>query len=81
MSNSYNRFLLVKCLVLGAFTFPTPFLMFFYVFDLTPQLDWFARCMVTLFLLFAGGIVGVMAFHKDHSIDAMKDWLPSSGRK
>ena len=78
MSEARNRFILIKCIVMGAFSFPTPFLIFFYVFNLTPTLDWFERTMVALFLLFAGGLVGTMAFHKDRTISAMKDWFPSS---
>jgi len=74
---AHNRFILIKCIVTGAFSFPTPFLIFFYVFNMTPSLDWFARAMIVLFLLFAGGLVGMFAFHKDRTIDAMKDWLPS----
>jgi hypothetical protein len=72
-----NRFLLMKCMALGALSFPTPFLMAFYTFDLFPEAPLFWRAMTVIFLLLSGGLIGVSAFYKDAAIKAMKDWFPS----
>ena len=73
-----NKFLLMKCISLGALSFPTPFLVFFYVLNMFPDADLFARLITVIFLLLSGGLIGVTSYYKDTSIEAMKDWFPSS---
>lgn len=73
-----NRILLAKCIVLGAFTFPTPFLIFLYVFNIGPNTDDYAnRFSLVLFLFLAGGIIGLGGYYKDAAIHSLKDWFPS----
>lgn len=72
-----NRFLLMKCIALGALSFPTPFLVAFYTLDLFPEAPLFQRAITVVFLLLSGGLIGISAFYKDAAIEAMKDWFPS----
>lgn len=72
-----NKFLLMKCIALGALSFPTPFLVIFYTFDLFPETDFFMRMIAVIFLMLSGGMIGVTAYYKDSAIEAMKDWFPS----
>jgi hypothetical protein len=71
-----NTFLLIKCIALGAFTFPTPFLLVFYVSGAIPERP-FDRFIISIFLILAGGMVGVVAYYKDHAIHTLKEWFPS----
>ncbi len=71
-----NKFLLIKCISLGAFTFPTPFLIFLYAFDVGAH-ELIMRIWIVLFLLLSGGIVGVVAYYRDPNLDPLKEWFPS----
>jgi hypothetical protein len=73
-----NKFLLIKCMVLGALSFPTPFLIYFYVFGIYPTPnDYFARFFVVIFLILSGGLVGTVYYYRDSAMDTIKDWFPS----
>jgi hypothetical protein len=73
-----NRFLLVKCITLGAFTFPTPFLVLFYLNMIYPEPnDYIARFIVVIFLILSGGLIGVVFYYRDSAMAAIKDWFPS----
>ncbi len=73
----HNKFLLIKCIVLGGLCFPAPFFMIFYLYSWSPP-DFRDRFLLVLFLILCGGMLGVVAYYKDAAISAMKDWLPSS---
>jgi hypothetical protein len=73
-----NRFLLLKCIAMGALSFPTPFFICFFLAgidpgDLTPD----HRFLVTTILLLSGALVGLASFYKDSAVAALKDWYPS----
>lgn len=72
---------MIKCLCLGALSFPTPFLMYFYIFEISPSPnDHLARGMVVLFLILSGGMFGTLFYYKDSAIEGLKDWFPSKRR-
>jgi hypothetical protein len=74
-----NRFLLVKCIVLGAFTFPTPFLIYFFLVGVNAgELPQSHRFLFITTLLLSGALVGVASYYKDSAISALKDWYPSA---
>jgi len=73
-----NRFLLLKCITMGALSFPTPFFIYFFIagldpFDLNPS----NRFLLVSTLLLSGAIVGVASYYKDTAVAALKDWYPS----
>jgi hypothetical protein len=73
-----NRFLLAKCIATGAFTFPTPFLICFYLAGVNAgQVEYRSRLLLILILLLAGALVGVAFYYKDSALTAIKDWYPS----
>jgi hypothetical protein len=75
-----NRFLLLKCIALGALCFPTPFLMFFFIMGIDPdEISYQSRFLLICVLLLAGGLVGVGSFYKDSALARLKDWYPSEG--
>jgi hypothetical protein len=74
-----NRFLLTKCITIGAFTFPTPFLIYFFLVgvnagDVSPT----ERFLLIITLLLSGALIGMASYYKDSAIAALKDWYPSS---
>jgi hypothetical protein len=71
-----NKFLLMKCMTLGALSFPSPVLMFLFYFGLVPSNDE-NRFIILILLLLSGCIVGTAAYYKDRTIVALKDWFPS----
>jgi hypothetical protein len=75
-----NKFLLMKCMALGAFSFPCPVLIFLFLFNLNP-IDETNRAVIVILLLLSGSIVGMTAFYKDKTIIALKDWVPSESRR
>jgi hypothetical protein len=71
-----NRFLLLKCIALGALSFPTPFFICFFLFGINPG-DLDHRFLVTTILLLSGALIGLASFYKDSAVAALKDWYPS----
>jgi hypothetical protein len=71
-----NRFLLLKCIALGALSFPTPFFICFFLFGVNPG-DLEHRFLVALILLLGGALIGLASFYKDSAVAALKDWYPS----
>ena len=73
-----NRFLLIKCICLGAFSFPTPFFIYFFFTDVDPNtITYENKFLLISLLLLSGGLVGVAAYSKDSAVAALKDWYPS----
>ena len=73
-----NRFLLTKCITMGAFTFPTPFLIYFFLAGVNAgQITPSNRFLVISTLLLSGAVIGLAAYYKDSAISALKDWYPS----
>jgi len=73
-----NRFLLLKCIAMGALSFPTPFFIYFFLAGLDPfALNFSNRFLLISILLLGGGLVGVASFYKDSAVAALKDWYPS----
>jgi len=73
-----NRFLLIKCITMGALSFPTPFFIYFFLssVDLN-EISYGNRFLVTMMLLLSGALIGVVFFYKDSALAALKDWYPS----
>jgi hypothetical protein len=73
-----NRFLLAKCIATGAFSFPTPFLIYFFLTGINAgEVTYLNRLLLILILLLAGALVGVAFYYKDSALTALKDWYPS----
>jgi hypothetical protein len=73
-----NRFLLAKCIAMGAFTFPTPFLIYFFLSGINPgEAPYLHRLVLILILLLGGALIGVAFYYKDSALTALKDWYPS----
>ena len=73
-----NRFLLIKCITMGALSFPTPFFIYFFLMNVDP--DSFNngnKFLLIAVLLLGGALVGVGSYYKDSAIMALKDWYPS----
>ena len=73
-----NRFLLFKCITMGAFSFPTPFLICFFLGginagDFSPD----TRFLIIVLLLLSGSVIGLASYYKDAAISVLKDWYPS----
>ena len=73
-----NRFLLLKCISIGAFSFPTPFLIYFFLGgvdagEFSPE----ARFLMIVLLLLSGAIIGMASYYKDAAVAVLKDWYPS----
>lgn len=71
-----NRFLLLQCISLGALTFPTPFLIFLYLFEINPA-DEITRILLILFFIIAGALIGLVSYFRNQDVQGDKDWLPS----
>lgn len=73
-----NRFLLIKCIMLGALSFPTPFFIFFFLSDVDPsQFSYQNRFLLLTTLLLGGSLIGVVYYYRDSALAALKDWYPS----
>jgi hypothetical protein len=73
-----NRFLLIKCITMGALSFPTPFFIYFFVTDVDPNaMANLKKFLLVTMLLLSGALVGVASYYKDSAIAALKDWYPS----
>jgi hypothetical protein len=73
-----NRFLLIKCITMGALSFPTPFFIYFFLMDVDPNaISYGSRFLLIAVLLLGGAMVGLGSFYKDSAIAALKDWYPS----
>lgn len=73
-----NRFLLIKCISTGAFSFPTPFFIFFFLTDVNPnEISYANRFLLISLLLLSGALVGVAFYYKDAALASLKDWYPS----
>ena len=73
-----NRFLLIKCITMGALSFPTPFFIFFFLsdFDLA-HISYGNRFLLISTLLLSGALIGVAFYYKDSAMAALRDWYPS----
>jgi hypothetical protein len=73
-----NRFLLIKCIIMGAFSFPTPFLIYFFLWGFDPN-GFSAKDKFLLIstLLLSGSIIGLAFYYRDSAVAALKDWYPS----
>ncbi len=77
-SNVKNRFLLIKCITMGALSFPTPFFIYFFITNVDPNdYTYSVRFLLVLILLLSGALIGVGSYYKDSAIAALKDWYPS----
>jgi hypothetical protein len=73
-----NRFLLIKCICLGAFSFPTPFFIFFFLTNVDPnQISYSNRFLLISMLFLGGALIGVASYYKDSAVAVLKDWYPS----
>jgi hypothetical protein len=70
--------LLLRCIALGALSFPTPFFIYFFVTNVDPNaISTGNRFLLISVLLLSGAVVGVAYYHKDSAVAALKDWYPS----
>lgn len=73
-----NRFLLIKCITMGALSFPTPFFIYFFIMDVDlSEMNPGNRFLLVSILLLSGALVGLASYYKDSAIAALKDWYPS----
>ena len=73
-----NRFLLIKCITMGALSFPTPFFIYFFITNVDPNaISTGNRFLLISVLLLSGALVGVASYYKDSAVAALKDWYPS----
>jgi len=73
-----NRFLLLKCIAMGALSFPTPFFIYFFITNVDPSaISTSNRFLLISILLLSGAIIGVASYYKDSAVAALKDWYPS----
>jgi hypothetical protein len=73
-----NRFLLIKCITMGALSFPTPFFIYFFITNVDPnEISYRNRFVLISILLLSGAVIGLASYYKDSAIAALKDWYPS----
>ena len=73
-----NRFLLLKCIMLGALSFPTPFFIYFFLSNVDPsQFTYQNRFLLLTLLLLSGSLIGMVYYYRDSALAALKDWYPS----
>jgi hypothetical protein len=73
-----NRFLLIKCISLGAFSFPTPFFIFFFLTNVDPnEISYKNRFLLISMLFLGGALIGMASYYKDSAVAVLKDWYPS----
>ena len=75
-ANKRNRFLLLQSISLGALTFPTPFLIFLYLFNIYPAHE-SNRVIIILFLMLSGSLIGLVSYFRNFDVQNKKDWVPS----
>ena len=76
-----NRFLLIKCITMGALSFPTPFFIYFFIININPNdMNYPDKFLLITMLLLSGALIGVASYYKDSAITALKDWYPSEKR-
>ncbi len=75
-ANKRNRFLQLQSISLGALTFPTPFLIFLYLFNIYPDHE-SNRVMIILFLMLSGALIGLVSYFRNYDVQKKKDWVPS----
>jgi len=77
-----NRFLLLKCITLGALIFPTPFFIFFFLSNIDLAIIGYGnRFLLISILLLSGALIGVASYYKDSAMAALRDWYPSDNPK
>ncbi len=63
---------------MGAFSFPTPFLIYFFLAGVDAgDVSYQNRFLLITLLLLGGALIGLASFYKDSAIAALKDWYPS----
>jgi len=68
----------MKCITMGALSFPTPFFIYFFITRLDPnEMTPAYRFILISILLLSGSIVGVAFYYRDSALGALKDWYPS----
>jgi hypothetical protein len=73
-----NRFLLLKCITMGALSFPTPFFIYFFLWGLDPnEVSAKNKFLLISILLLSGALIGLASYYKDSAVTALKDWYPS----
>ena len=73
-----NRFLLIKCITMGALSFPTPFFIYFFITDVDLNaMGYRNRFLLITVLLLSGSLIGLASYYKDSAVAALKDWYPS----
>jgi hypothetical protein len=73
-----NRFLLIKCITMGALSFPTSFFIYFFISNVDPNaISYSNRFLLISILLLSGSLIGVASYYKDSAVAALKDWYPS----
>jgi len=70
--------LLIKCISMGALSFPTPFFIYFFLSDVDPNaFSYGNKFLLVTTLLLSGALIGVAFYYKDSAVAALKDWYPS----
>ena len=63
---------------MGAFSFPTPFLIYFFICNVDPSdISFSNRFLLITILLLSGSLIGMAFYYKDSALAALKDWYPS----
>lgn len=63
---------------MGALSFPTPFLIYFFLWGLDPnEISSKSKFLLISILLLGGALVGLASYYKDSAVAALKDWYPS----
>ena len=77
-----NRFLLIKCITMGALSFPSPFFISFFLMNVDPDsYNSGNKFLLIAILLLSGALLGVGFYYKDSAVAALKDWYPSEDPK
>ena len=64
---------------MGAFSFPTPFFIYFFLMGVNPgEIGYDNRFLLVSVLLLGGALIGLAFYYKDSALSALKDWYPSS---
>ena len=70
--------MLIKCISMGALSFPTPFFIYFFLSDVDPNaFSYGNKFLLVTTLLLSGALIGVAFYYKDSAVAALKDWYPS----
>lgn len=63
---------------MGAFSFPTPFFIFFFVTGVNAgEISYKSRFLLVCILVLGGALIGMASYYKDAAVAALKDWYPS----